>query len=111
MTGVDVPDRTVWSSTGGPSFTVDAAGQMRWAESPVEAMTDHETRRSPHGDVFTLHQVWNADRSRLLRIVIEGQWVDGPCVFAEARRPRGGWRGDELGRLMLGVLSFGVVGR
>lgn len=104
-----MPDRSAWSQSCAPSFTVDEHGQLRWADNGDEVLTDSETRRSPYGDVLTLRQVWNRDRTRLQRLVIEGAWEHGPAVFVEARRPHGGWRGDELGRLMLAVLTFGVV--
>lgn len=99
----------MWSTAGAPTFTVVDGGQLAWAEHDDEHLTDHEERRSPHGDHFTLRQVWSRDRSRLQRCVIEGAWANGPMVFAEVRRPAGGWRGDEVGRLVLAVLSCGML--
>lgn len=111
MNGVDVPDRTVWSNTGAPSLAIGDDGQISWSMDVADEIADTERRTSPLGDTMVLRQVWSADRTVLRRLVVEADWRTGPLTFAEARRPRGGWRGDELGRLMLAVLSFGVVGR
>lgn len=95
-------DVSVWSTEVGIGF--DGA-QLRYTFEPVEP-TDTETKHSASG-VMTLHHEWNRDRTRLRRLVVEGRWHDGPSFIVEARRPSTGWVGDELGRLLLAVLTFG----
>lgn len=110
MTVVDVPDRGVWASTSAPAVAFDEGGQLSWQLDFTDELADSERRSSPFGDRIVLRQVWSRDRRVLRRLVVECDWQHGPLVLVEARRPRGGWRGDELRRLMLAVLSFGTAG-
>lgn len=111
MSVVDMPDRQAWSSTLTPTLSLGADGQVSWAVDVDDETSDTQRRTSPSGDVIVLRHVWSGDRTVLRRLVVEASWHEGPLAFVEARRPRGGWRGDELGRLLLAVLSCGLVVR
>lgn len=111
MSAVDVPDRTAWVSTAEAVLALGAGGQLSWMTDVPDEHSDTERRCSPWGDAMVLRHVWSADRTVLRRLVVEVDWHAGPLTLAEARRPRGGWRGDELGRLLLAVLSCGLVVR
>lgn len=103
-------DRRCWVDTAPPRFGVES-GQVVWLVDDDGVLADVEQRSFPGGARLTLHHVWNRDRTVLSRLYIEGQYGDtAPMFVAEARRPRGGWRGDELGRLLLAVISCGTVG-
>lgn len=104
----DLLDATSWGQTRAAVVTVDDSGQLSWGDELV-TVADRETRRSIDGASMLLHHVWNADRTRLRRLVLEVDWPAGPLMLLEARRPRGGWRGDELGRLILAALSCGTM--
>lgn len=109
--GVSTVDYSTWLSSSPALVTIGEHGQLTWAADLDVELADSETRRSPHGDVIVLRQVWSRDRQTLRRLIVEASWAHGPMMIAEARRPRGGWHGDELARLMLAVLSLGTVVR
>lgn len=109
MSVVDVPDRTAWVSSADAVLALGAGGQLSWQIDVADEHSDTERRSTPYGDSMVLRHVWSPDRRVLRRLVVEVDWRAGPLVLAEARRPRGGWHGDELGRLLLAVLSCGAV--